>query len=143
MWYKTTQGMLVTGGWVLAQLQARLGERALPPLEKLKRELNMEHIEGAIEISPALAKAEEDFTDEMDALEPHPTPRSRQPSIVPATTRTTTKSPNPTPRRLTHPGQPLVARTSHCSLMRPSNSWNELTHLVGKKHRRSPVTASR
>ena len=68
--------MLVTGGWVLAQLQARLGERALPPLQKLKRELKVEHIEGAIEISLALAKAEEDFTDEMETLEPHPTPRS-------------------------------------------------------------------
>jgi len=74
--YKSTQGTLVTGGWVLAQLQARFGEAALPPLQKLKRELKVEHIEGAIAISPALAKEEEDFTDEMEALEPHPTPRS-------------------------------------------------------------------
>jgi hypothetical protein len=45
-------------------------------LQKLERELKVEHIEGAIEISLALAKAEEDFTNEMEALEPHPTPRS-------------------------------------------------------------------
>lgn len=46
-----------------------LGEGALPPLEKLKRELRVEHMEGGIEISPALAKVGEKFTDEMEALE--------------------------------------------------------------------------
>jgi len=46
-----------------------LGEGALPPLEKLKQELKVEHMEGAIEISPALAKVAEKFSDEMGALE--------------------------------------------------------------------------
>lgn len=46
-----------------------LGEGVLPPLEKLKRELRVEHMEGGIEISPALAKVGEKFTDEMEALE--------------------------------------------------------------------------
>ena len=46
-----------------------LGEGALPPLEKLKPELKVEHMEGGIEISPALAKVEKGFSDEMEALE--------------------------------------------------------------------------
>lgn len=46
-----------------------LGEGALPPLEKLKRELKVEHMEGGIEISPALAKIDNKFADEMEALE--------------------------------------------------------------------------
>jgi len=49
-----------------------LGEGALPPLEKLKQELKVEHVEhmeGGIEISPALAKVDEKFSDEMEALE--------------------------------------------------------------------------
>ncbi len=46
-----------------------LGEGALPPLEKLKQELKVEHMEGGIEISPALAKVDEKFSDEMEALE--------------------------------------------------------------------------
>jgi rhodanese-related sulfurtransferase/rubrerythrin len=46
-----------------------LGEGALAPLEQLKPELKAEHMEGGIEISPALAKVEEKFTDEMEALE--------------------------------------------------------------------------
>jgi len=46
-----------------------LGKGVLPPLEKLKQELKVEHIEGAIEISPALAKVAEKFSDEMGALE--------------------------------------------------------------------------
>ena len=45
-----------------------VGEKALPPLEKLRLELRVEHMEGGIEISPALAKVEE-FADEMEALE--------------------------------------------------------------------------
>jgi rhodanese-related sulfurtransferase/rubrerythrin len=48
---------------------ALLGEAALPPLEQLRRELKVEHIEGGIETSPALAKVEEAVTDEMGALE--------------------------------------------------------------------------
>jgi len=47
----------------------QLGEGALPPLEKLKRELKVEHMEGGIEISPALAKIDNKFADEMEALE--------------------------------------------------------------------------
>ena len=47
---------------------ALLGEGALPPLDKLKRELKVEHMEGGIEISRALAKVEK-FADEMEALE--------------------------------------------------------------------------
>jgi rhodanese-related sulfurtransferase/rubrerythrin len=46
-----------------------LGKGALLPLEKLKQELKVEYMEGGIEISPALAKAEEKFSDEMEALE--------------------------------------------------------------------------
>jgi len=46
-----------------------LGEGALPPLERLKRELKVGYMEGGIEISPALAKIEDKFTDEMEALE--------------------------------------------------------------------------
>lgn len=46
-----------------------LGEGAPPPLEKLKQELKVEHMEGGIEISPALAKVDEKFSDEMEALE--------------------------------------------------------------------------
>jgi len=45
------------------------GEGALPPLEKLKQELKVEHMEGGIEISPALAKVDEKFSNEMEALE--------------------------------------------------------------------------
>jgi rhodanese-related sulfurtransferase/rubrerythrin len=46
-----------------------LGKGALPPLEKLKQELKVEYMEGAIEVSPALAKVTEKFSDEMEALE--------------------------------------------------------------------------
>jgi len=51
------------------QANSLLGEGALPPLDKLKRELKVEHMEGSIEISPALAKLDEKFVDEMEALE--------------------------------------------------------------------------
>jgi rhodanese-related sulfurtransferase len=46
-----------------------LGEGELPPLEKLRQELKVEHMEGGIEISPALAKVDDKFSDEMEALE--------------------------------------------------------------------------
>jgi rhodanese-related sulfurtransferase/rubrerythrin len=46
-----------------------LGKGALPPLEKLKQELKVEYMEGGIEISPALARVDEKFSDEMEALE--------------------------------------------------------------------------
>jgi rhodanese-related sulfurtransferase/rubrerythrin len=46
-----------------------LGKTALPPLDKLKQELKVEHMEGGIEISPALAKVDEEFSNEMEALE--------------------------------------------------------------------------
>jgi rhodanese-related sulfurtransferase/rubrerythrin len=46
-----------------------LGKGALPPLEKLKQELKVEYMEGTIEVSPALAKVTEKFSDEMEALE--------------------------------------------------------------------------
>jgi len=46
-----------------------LEKGALPPLEKLKQELKVEHMEGGIEISPALAKVTEKFSDEMEVLE--------------------------------------------------------------------------
>lgn len=46
-----------------------LGKEALPPLDKLKQELKVEHMEGGIEISPALAKLDEEIADEMAALE--------------------------------------------------------------------------
>lgn len=47
---------------------ALLGEGALPPLDKLKREIEVEHMEGGIEISRALARVEK-FANEMEALE--------------------------------------------------------------------------
>jgi rhodanese-related sulfurtransferase/rubrerythrin len=46
-----------------------LGKGALPPLERLKQELKVEHMEGGIEISLALAKVTEKFSNEMEALE--------------------------------------------------------------------------
>jgi len=46
-----------------------LGKEVLPPLDKLKRELKVEHMEGGIEVSLALARIDERFTDEMEALE--------------------------------------------------------------------------
>jgi rubrerythrin len=46
-----------------------LGEGALPPLDKLKQELKVTHMEGGIEISSALARVIEEFSDEMEALE--------------------------------------------------------------------------
>src|SRR4030042_900211 len=46
-----------------------LGEGALQPLERLKQGLTVEHMEGGIEISSALAKMDEKFSDEMEALE--------------------------------------------------------------------------
>lgn len=46
-----------------------LGEGVLPPLEKLKQGLKVEHMEGGIEISSALARVDEEFSDEMEALE--------------------------------------------------------------------------
>ena len=46
-----------------------LGEGALSPLEKLKQGLKVAHMEGGIEISSALAKMAEKFSDEMQALE--------------------------------------------------------------------------
>lgn len=45
------------------------GEGALPPLEKLKQELKVEYMEGGIKVSPALARVDEKFSDEMEALE--------------------------------------------------------------------------
>ena len=45
------------------------GKGALPPLENLKQELKLEHMEGGIEISPTLAKVDEKFSDEMETLE--------------------------------------------------------------------------
>jgi rubrerythrin len=51
------------------QANSLLGKGVLPPLNKLKQELKVEHMEGGIEISPALAKLDEDITDEMEALE--------------------------------------------------------------------------
>ena len=46
-----------------------LGEGALPPWEKLKQGLKVEHMEGGIEISSALVRVDEKFSDEMEALE--------------------------------------------------------------------------
>ena len=46
-----------------------LREGALPSLEKLKQELKVEYMEGGIEISPALARIDEKFSDGMEALE--------------------------------------------------------------------------
>jgi sulfur-carrier protein adenylyltransferase/sulfurtransferase len=46
-----------------------LGEETLASLKELKQELKAEHMEGGMEISPALTKVEEKFVDEMEALE--------------------------------------------------------------------------
>ena len=46
-----------------------LGQGALPPLERFERELKVEQMEGGIEISPALTKIDEKYTNEMEALE--------------------------------------------------------------------------
>jgi rhodanese-related sulfurtransferase/rubrerythrin len=46
-----------------------LGAGALPPLDKLKQELKVTHMEGGIEISSALVGVVEEFSDEMEALE--------------------------------------------------------------------------
>jgi rhodanese-related sulfurtransferase/rubrerythrin len=51
------------------QAMSLLGEGALPPLERLKRDLKVGYMEGGIEISPALTSIEDKFTDEMEALE--------------------------------------------------------------------------
>jgi rhodanese-related sulfurtransferase/rubrerythrin len=51
------------------QASSLLGEGILPPFDRLKSELKIEHMEGNIEINPALAKMDEDFADEMEALE--------------------------------------------------------------------------
>jgi rhodanese-related sulfurtransferase/rubrerythrin len=47
----------------------QLGEGSLPPLDKLKQEFKVTHMEGGIETSPALARVIEEFSDEMEALE--------------------------------------------------------------------------
>jgi rhodanese-related sulfurtransferase/rubrerythrin len=46
-----------------------LGEGALLPLDKLQRELKVEHMEGGIEISSILARVDEKVTNEIEALE--------------------------------------------------------------------------
>jgi rhodanese-related sulfurtransferase/rubrerythrin len=46
-----------------------LHEEVVPPLEKFERELKVEHMEGGIEINPALAEVHGKFGNEMDALE--------------------------------------------------------------------------
>jgi len=46
-----------------------LGEEALPPLDRLEQELKVEHMEGRIEVSSALVRIDDRFTDEMEALE--------------------------------------------------------------------------
>lgn len=46
-----------------------LGEGALLPLEKLTKGPKVRHMEGGIEISPALAEMDDRFSDDMGALE--------------------------------------------------------------------------
>jgi len=46
-----------------------LGEEALLPLDRLEQELKVEHMEGGIEVSSALARIDDSFTDQMEALE--------------------------------------------------------------------------
>jgi len=46
-----------------------LGKEALPSLDRLEQELKTEHMEGGIEVSSALARLDDRFTDEMEALE--------------------------------------------------------------------------
>ncbi len=46
-----------------------VGEKALLSLDKFKRELKIEHMEGGIEVNSALARIADKVTDEMEALE--------------------------------------------------------------------------
>jgi rhodanese-related sulfurtransferase len=46
-----------------------LGEKALAPLSRLEQELKVEHMEGGTEVSPVLARIDDMFADEMEALE--------------------------------------------------------------------------
>jgi rhodanese-related sulfurtransferase/rubrerythrin len=46
-----------------------LGDGILPPFDRLKDELKVEYMEGGIEVNPALAKLDENFADDMEALE--------------------------------------------------------------------------
>lgn len=46
-----------------------LGVDSLSPLEELKQKLKADHMEGGIEVNPALTKVNENFVDEMEALE--------------------------------------------------------------------------
>ncbi len=46
-----------------------LGEGVLLPFDRIKSELRVEYMEGGIEISPTLAKLDENFADDMEALE--------------------------------------------------------------------------
>jgi rhodanese-related sulfurtransferase/rubrerythrin len=46
-----------------------LHKGAIAPLEKLERELKVEHMEGGLEIAPALAGVQAKFADELEALE--------------------------------------------------------------------------
>jgi len=46
-----------------------LGKEALPPFDRLEQELKVEHMEGGIEVSSALVRIDDRFSDEMEALE--------------------------------------------------------------------------
>jgi rhodanese-related sulfurtransferase/rubrerythrin len=51
------------------QAGSLLGEGILPSFDGLRSELKVEHMEGGIEINPALARLDENFADDMEALE--------------------------------------------------------------------------
>lgn len=48
---------------------ALVGAQALPSLDELKREKDIDYMEGGIEISPVLARVHEDYESELEALE--------------------------------------------------------------------------
>jgi rhodanese-related sulfurtransferase/rubrerythrin len=51
------------------QAVSLLGDGILPPFDRLKDEIKVEYMEGGIEINPALAKLDENFADDLEALE--------------------------------------------------------------------------
>jgi sulfur-carrier protein adenylyltransferase/sulfurtransferase len=51
------------------QADTLLDEGILPPFDRLRSELKVEHMEGSIEINPALSRLDQNFADDMEALE--------------------------------------------------------------------------
>lgn len=54
---------------VYEKAERTLGRGYLPPWEQLRRDLKVEYMEGGVEVSSRLAEINENFRDEMEALE--------------------------------------------------------------------------